>query len=299
MKKIIVDKTFYKTVEVIPETGFIYVIFNCINDKVYVGQTRRTPYIRWGNHVYSGRKVTEYNNRKNDPNYKPPKNINNLLNSPLYSAMAKYGVNNFFMQVEYINIPYDELDELEIDLIKDYESLSPSGYNLSAGGGNGEFSMTTINNYRKNHFRNKNGRPTDMLDKLPKYVSYVHSPDDKKWGGHHYIVTKHPRCYQRRFFFKKHGGRQGAETAVLNFLADLEVKDIIWEKPKNGGDELKQYKGLKLTPSGYKVEITDGDKYYCKRFGNKKYPIEERKRQAINYWNEVRNQIQAKGQILV
>jgi hypothetical protein len=298
---IIVDKNFYKNVKTLPYTGFIYVIHNTINEKVYVGQTIQQPYVRWGQHINCARSLIKYHTYKNTPDYKPPKKINQLLNSPLYSAIVEYGIDKFYMNVEFINICPDELNELEVDYIEEYNSLHPNGYNLSSGGGSGQYiTMKTVEFQRRNYSGTVEGRPDNMLDDLPKHVSYVHSPDNIKWGGHHYIVTKHPRCYQRRFFFKKHGSAENAKIAVLNFLADLEVNDIIWEKPKNGGDELKQYKGLKLTNKGYKVEITDGDNYYCRRFGNRrKYTLEELKIQAVNYWNEIRNQIQTKGQILV
>ena len=88
----------------------IYKITNKINDKIYIGQTTRNLEERWKGHKYhKGCKV-------------------------LYRAIKKYGKDNF--KIESICSALDEkyLDELEINFIKIFNSLSPNGYNLSLGG---------------------------------------------------------------------------------------------------------------------------------------------------------------------
>ena len=54
--------------------GFIYIIKNTINKKVYIGQTKVSVYIRWKEHL----RHTSYGDQ--------------LINR----AMRKYGVNNFY-----------------------------------------------------------------------------------------------------------------------------------------------------------------------------------------------------------
>lgn len=100
--------------------GYIYIIYNTINDKVYIGQTRRTIDIRWKQHLISV-------NREAD-------------NTVLYKAMKKYGTSNFFIKqiAEYSHKNVNELikilNENEIMYISQYNSVIPNGYNMQFGG---------------------------------------------------------------------------------------------------------------------------------------------------------------------
>src|SRR6185437_762290 len=61
----------------IPSVGFIYVISNQVNDKVYVGQTRRGVEERWQQHCSQTRCGSA---------------------SPLHRAMNKYGLSAFTIE---------------------------------------------------------------------------------------------------------------------------------------------------------------------------------------------------------
>lgn len=105
------DKLFY---------GYIYIITNDINDKIYIGQTRRTIELRWKEHQNS----TKYEHD----------------NSILYRAMNKYGIKHFSISLlkQYSHSSEKSLQEIlnneEIKYIQKYNSLIPNGYNLSKGG---------------------------------------------------------------------------------------------------------------------------------------------------------------------
>lgn len=94
---------------------WVYKITNEINGKCYVGITTNLEY-RWYCH-------------KNAPNYPS-------LKSPLYSAMRKYGIENFKFEVVEDNISDIELlGARERYYIKKYNShVSKYGYNLTWGG---------------------------------------------------------------------------------------------------------------------------------------------------------------------
>lgn len=94
--------------------GYIYKITNLINNKVYIGQTERTIELRWKQHL---------------------NNVDKLSYS-LYSAIKKYGINNFKIE-ELEQCPIEELDYKEQYWIKKYNSYS-NGYNENLGG-NGNF----------------------------------------------------------------------------------------------------------------------------------------------------------------
>lgn len=99
--------------------GYIYLITNKINGKTYVGQTTKTIEKRWKQHL-SHSKYDNY---------------------PLYYAMRKHGIDNFY--IELLDIieeqTFDDLiatlNDLEICYISIFDSLK-NGYNATAGGEN-------------------------------------------------------------------------------------------------------------------------------------------------------------------
>jgi group I intron endonuclease len=89
--------------------GIIYKAVNNINGKVYIGQTVHTLELRIKKHVRSGH--------------------------CLYNAIKKYGIDNFTWKIIEHCDSKEELDEMEFHYIKQYNSLSPNGYNLVSGYG--------------------------------------------------------------------------------------------------------------------------------------------------------------------
>lgn len=102
--------------------GYIYKIWNEINDKLYIGQTTTTLEHRWSQHI-SCRKENE--------------------NLAICSAIKKYG-KQFFHIEEIIKIQdqakeslINRLNELEKEYIKLYHShVNENGYNITLGGEN-------------------------------------------------------------------------------------------------------------------------------------------------------------------
>ena len=92
--------------------GFIYIIKNTINSKVYIGQTTNTIEYRFYQHLDCSKR-----------SYK---------NSALYNAIRKYGQENFYVEL-IEEVPFDKLDEREIYWISYYDSFN-NGYNSTIGG---------------------------------------------------------------------------------------------------------------------------------------------------------------------
>ena len=91
--------------------AYIYKIINDINDKVYIGKTEFSIEKRFAEHCRDA--LRERNEKR-----------------PLYSAMKKYGVEHFFIElVEKTNVP----EEREAYWIKYYNSFE-KGYNATLGG---------------------------------------------------------------------------------------------------------------------------------------------------------------------
>lgn len=101
--------------------GYIYLITNTINNKHYVGQTRRTVNVRWKQHC-------QYSNHTNK-------------NSAIDRAIGKYGKDNFtvkelkFFEYPSLDMLHNALNNAEIYYIDLYKTLTTqNGYNISAGG---------------------------------------------------------------------------------------------------------------------------------------------------------------------
>ena len=97
--------------------GFIYKITNDVNGKVYIGQTIRSVWVRWRNHVSQA-----YNDRWNSC----PR---------LHRAIRKYGEDSFTCE-PIVKAPDMVLDDLERYWINYYDSIN-TGYNITLGGKSG------------------------------------------------------------------------------------------------------------------------------------------------------------------
>lgn len=100
--------------------GYIYLIRNVVNHKVYVGQTKQSPQKRWNEHIRASKSEIK----------RSPK---------LYNAINKYGLCMFDFEVisEVFGSTEkelkDKLNRLEIYFINYYKSTE-WGYNLTIGG---------------------------------------------------------------------------------------------------------------------------------------------------------------------
>ena len=102
--------------------GFIYIIRNTINNKVYIGQTKVSVDTRWKEHLRHARYGQQLINR----------------------AMRKYGVGNFYIEtLEICDISV--IDYREMYYIELYDSTNKSkGYNISIGGKTPKFKRKAL-----------------------------------------------------------------------------------------------------------------------------------------------------------
>lgn len=96
------------------KTNEVYKITNKVNGKIYIGITNQGSGVRYYKHWSDA--------RKGDP-------------CPIHKAMAKYGKENFRLEIIDFADTYDELKEKEKFYIKKFNSMDRSvGYNLTEGG---------------------------------------------------------------------------------------------------------------------------------------------------------------------
>jgi group I intron endonuclease len=132
--------------------GYLYKIRHKINGKIYIGQTIRPIQERLEEH----RKGTSSNCRL------------------IYRSIKKYGWDNF--DIDWYECPDEDLNDHEKFLVKVLGTLTPNGYNLKEGGGNGKLSEETKQkigdgNRGKNHSdeHKKNNREAKLGEKNPRY----------------------------------------------------------------------------------------------------------------------------------
>lgn len=103
--------------------GFIYIIKNTVNSKVYIGQTRTSIAQRWKEHL----RHAQYGNQ--------------IINR----AMKKYGTDKFYIEtLEVCSI--ELLDFKEMHYINLYDSTDKhKGYNVSIGGNTPRFKRKSLN----------------------------------------------------------------------------------------------------------------------------------------------------------
>ena len=102
--------------------GFIYIIRNTVNNKVYIGQTKVSVTRRWQEHLRHAKYGDQVINR----------------------AMRKYGIDKFYVEtLEICNI--DVIDYREMYYIDLYDSTNKSkGYNVSIGGNTPRFKRKAL-----------------------------------------------------------------------------------------------------------------------------------------------------------
>lgn len=139
--------------------GFIYMIKNKSNNKIYIGQTTRNLIKR----------MYEYKSAFN-------RNLSN--NKYLLNSFNKYGFDNFEFSVIDTAINIDELNEKEIFYIKKYNSIDKKiGYNIELGGRNAIPGIETLEKMSRSHKGIKQNE-----NWIQSRIAKADSEDAKKYG---------------------------------------------------------------------------------------------------------------------
>lgn len=96
---------------------YIYKITNKVNNKVYIGKTKKSIESRFRAHMRGAKKK---------------------VNRHLYDAMNHYGYDNFEISLVEQCESLDDLNEKEKFWIKELNTFSPNGYNMTIGGDGGD-----------------------------------------------------------------------------------------------------------------------------------------------------------------
>jgi len=154
--------------------GEIYMITCSISNKRYIGQTH--------SYYKNGLKYGTDRRFKNHLAHSRGENWDKLCRA-LYSAIRKYGEDSFTCETIAM-VHTDKLDDYESKYIKEFNTLSPNGYNLTAGGNGGrrcEETCKKISDGLMGHFISDETRK-----KISESLSGNKHPN---WGKHHSTNT--------------------------------------------------------------------------------------------------------------
>lgn len=216
----------------------IYKITNSINSKVYVGQTVQSLEKRWTHHRWrSGTK-----------------------NHPLYAAIRKHGLDSF--QISVIEelptgTPIEFLNAREIYWIAFYQSLSPTGYNLTSGG-DGKFFLAEevkakISNTKMGHSVSQKARDKISLSLTGRIGPNKGRSFSEEWRAKIGAVqlgkkvseeTKTKMSEAQKARLAIDSTRTPAQIAVLKEMHKKNKGQVPWNKGKKATEEAKKNQSL-------------------------------------------------------
>jgi group I intron endonuclease len=201
--------------------GFIYIIINLLNRKVYIGQTTKTIPERWEEHLFNARQFTYHQNDK------ARLAKQGIEKSVLYKAMFRHGSHNFII-VELEPCPDEYLNDRETHFIKQYDCLAENhrGYNLLTGGGSGgKHAEQTKKKIQATKIANVDKYRSPMLAGLPAHTSYS-GPQNK--GGEKFMIRPEAFGSSVIFSVKKYGSVEATKKALLDhYAAALATKNAL------------------------------------------------------------------------
>ncbi len=258
--------------------GIIYKIICSEEQKCYIGKTKKSINERWNTHKTDLKRFQNYV-------HTPGTKKRNFC-TYLYRAMTKYGFDKFTIEMIGEASSKEELDALECESIKRFNSLAPDGYNLTTGGEGGwEHSPAIMEKMRQNtitglHANIDKLRRNDLSKGLPVHVIWT----ILKNNCEAYMIQNHPLCKFKVFKFKDYdnSGEQ-AKKACLEFLDNLITTRIPYKTPKVGDIDIK---GIRKIANGYQVkkmrkavryvkDFVDSDKTDTENFEDAKKYLEQ------------------------
>jgi len=134
--------------------------------------------------------------------------------------MLVHGFDKFTIS-KLSTVTIEELDQTEINFIKQLNTLAPNGYNLTTGGERFDHTDETKNRIStkiKEHMLSNidKYRQLEETKGMPLYCAY------KNINGYEaYYVNNHPLCNKKYFSVFKYGSKQAARDACEQFLIEL------------------------------------------------------------------------------
>jgi GIY-YIG catalytic domain len=244
-------------------TGFIY-LYTSPSGKHYVGQTRTNVTDRWNQHVRESKNPNSHDQSR-----------------ALNAAIRKYGENSFIIATLWTGEIGENnciIDEMECNFIKEYNSMSPTGYNLREGG-NGKMSATAIQQMViGNVVKTENKKKFQEGEQLPKNVLYHREVNKNGTVLEGYKVSDHPKG-SNKSFIKKTMTMEERKNAAIAYKEFLDNSPVYVDTTKKIPKGVCKYKD-----SGFSVTKPEGGRKF---FGAKS--AEENLKLALEYYESIQN----------
>lgn len=251
--------------------GIIYKFENLINNKKYIGRTIH-PEGRYKSHVYN-------------------KHPTSLIDR----AIKKYGIDSFTYDILCDNVPEEQLNILERKYIKEYDCLTPNGYNLTEGGEGTlgwvpseetknkireatiEYNKNNENSFKghkhSEETKNKIGNKTKEWYKTHKHplLGKHHSEETKKKlsiaAHNRQPITEETKKKISNAVKGEKNGMYGKESAFKGHKHSEETKKRMTESQKNCSEETRRkrsnsLKGDKNPMYGKHWKLENGRRIY-------------------------------------
>ena len=181
----------------------VYKITNKINNKIYIGVTNNTR-LRWSGNGTQYRDPSKEGNRR-----------------PFWSAIKKYGWDNFEKEILINNLSKEEAYKQEIQMIKMFNSTNKNiGYNLSPGGNGGVI--------YKEHPKGMLGKSHSIENNIRQKLFMSDKSNNPMYNGKTIWGVTHP--HPKGMKGKKHSEekrRQISETLKRKGHAQKKVEAIL------------------------------------------------------------------------
>ena len=208
----------------------VYKITNKITGKIYIGITNQGSGARYRHHWYES--------RIGEP-------------SPIHRSMAKYGEDNFTLEIIDFAETYEELKEKEKFWIKKFNSTDRNiGYNLTEGG-DGTFGRTHSEETKEKIRQKALGRKISEETKKKMSEARIGKCSDKQ---REHLSKLQEQCKQKVYQYSKQGEFIAEYNSIIEACKALNLnRDTIRRQLKNPPKNLKDHR-IKFL---WKTEKTD------------------------------------------
>ena len=242
--------------------GSIYKITNTVNGKAYIGQTIHD--------AVNGR-ISKHLNGKSDGS------------RLVRYAVKKYGQDAFTYEFLHDGIIPEFLDTLEIESIKEYNTIAPAGYNLTLGGGGCKPSEETRGKMSDAKKGNK------VSSETRRKMSKAH-----KGKNNHFYGKTHSSEARRKISESQTGKKRGSHSEetrrkiseankgkthtpeTRRKLSEAHTGKTPWNKGKKGQVPWNKGKKLGSLPSETRRKISEGNKGENNGFYGKTHSVKTR-----------------------
>jgi hypothetical protein len=247
--------------------GIIYKFTSPV-EKSYIGQSIYEFEKRYKEHIYDARSAQRKNFK-----------VQGCI--AFWQALMKYGPENFETEI-LLECDDEDLDYYEKEMIEFHNTLSPNGYNLTAGGNSNKIisqetkDKISINTRIAMQNLGTKLKRTKASEGCPLYVGYY---TYRQREG--FRIQAHPKCSHKEFDISTYKTLNACKKAAIDYIKKLDSGEIEHTKPQKKGNDLPS--GITEVNGGYRVQFIINKVKFVKCFYRKDRSKEENYKLALEF----------------